>query len=101
MSDRGYRGMVDVARVGKYRALRKQPRDAAVIVSAEAQQVVVAKLIDHNGQHQLWFLGFLLGYAGQCGEKQQQKEQAGAPARRFGHNVWGWQAGQPNTAALI
>jgi hypothetical protein len=35
----------------------KQPDESRCVVFPETVQVVVAKLVDHNGQYQLWLLG--------------------------------------------
>ena len=53
MAHGGYRGDELVAGVSEIGALIEQALEAAGVFGAEAREVIVAKLVDHDGQHQL------------------------------------------------
>ena len=54
MADRRDRRKVLVVRVREHRAPREQPVQALLVLRPEAQQIIVAELIDGDGHYQFW-----------------------------------------------
>ena len=52
MSNRGYRGGVQEMGVGEHRPCLEKTGQPGIVVSPEAQQVIVAELVDHDCQYQ-------------------------------------------------
>ena len=57
VADRRDRRKVLVVRVREHRAPREQPVQALLVLRPEAQQIVVAELIDRDGHDQLGLFG--------------------------------------------
>jgi hypothetical protein len=57
VADGGNGGEVNIVRIREDCPLSEQPVEAVVVVGSKSRQVIVAKLVDHNGQNEFWFLG--------------------------------------------
>ena len=65
-------GEVDVAGVGEDRALGQEPFETGRVFGAKAGQVIVAELVDDNGDNQFWFLSVSRRKAGGVEEHGSQ-----------------------------
>ena len=57
MTDGGHGIGVEVVGIGKDRTLFEQARQTVMVLVAEPQEVVVAELVDDDGNHQAGFAG--------------------------------------------
>jgi hypothetical protein len=68
---------VDSAGIGEDCALGEEPFEAARVPGAEASQIIVAELVDDDGDNQLWFLSVSRRQAGR-GENRNGQDLSDA-----------------------
>ncbi len=86
--DRGHSGKVDEPGVREDRAFVEQPVEPGLVLASQTGQVIVAELVDHDGQHQLGF--------GRRGSKRANYRQQTGQNSSHGSGVF-----QPIMASLL
>ena len=82
MTDGRHRGGVQIVRVGEYSTLFQQARQAVMVLAAEAQEVIVAELVDDDSKHQAGFAGRFRGSGPERGCDKKRKNYLKFAVRR-------------------